>query len=320
MNVNHLALPAVESLRSGCSRLRVERHDIGGVEVFDCGVAARGGIEAGQRLAEACLAGLGGVRVGPGDPAVWPGPWVTVTTDWPVAACMASQYAGWEVAAAGYFAMGSGPFRAAAAHEPLFEDAALFSLRDPTPEACVGVLEASELPLPSVCRSLAERCGVPPAALSLLVAPTNSQAGALQVVARSVETAMHKLHELGFNLAAIESAWGAAPLAPVAGDVLATIGRTNDAILYGGHAVLYVRGADEAVDELGPKTPSSSSAEHGRPFREVFAAADHNFYRIDKLLFSPAMVTFVSLDTGRVRRFGRVEPGLIAQSFGLAAS
>ncbi|MEN1681237.1 MAG: methenyltetrahydromethanopterin cyclohydrolase [Planctomycetota bacterium] len=318
MNVNAHAEPAVDYLREHATRLRVERHEIGGVEVIDCGVAAHGGIEAGTRLAEACMAGLASVRVAPGDASVWPGPWVTVETDCPVAACMASQYAGWEVSADGFFAMASGPFRAAAAHETLFEEPAIFSLRDPTPDACVGVLEASELPPPAVCRSLAEKCGVGPAALTLIVAPTNSQAGTLQVVARSVETAMHKLHELGFDLSTIESAWGTAPLAPVAGDALAAIGRTNDAILYGGHAVLYVRGADDAVADLGPKTPSSSSADHGRPFRDVFAAYDHDFYRIDKLLFSPAMVTFVSLDSGQVHRFGKLEPELIAESFGVA--
>ena len=38
-----------------------------------------------------------------------------------VAACMAAQYAGWQISRDGYFAMGSGPMRAAAAKEELFQ-------------------------------------------------------------------------------------------------------------------------------------------------------------------------------------------------------
>ena len=42
-----------------------------------------------------------------------PGPAVQVASDDPVLACMASQYAGWQVSVGKYFAMGSGPMRAA---------------------------------------------------------------------------------------------------------------------------------------------------------------------------------------------------------------
>ena len=72
-----------------------------------------------------------------------------------------------------------------------------------------------------------------------------SQAGTVQVVARSIETSLHKLFELGFDLARVESGWGFAPLPPVADSEIAGIGRTNDAILYGGCAVLWVRADNE---------------------------------------------------------------------------
>ena len=85
---------------------------------------------------------------------------------------------------------------------------------------------------------IAAACQVEPSSVTLLVAPTASLAGGVQVVARSVETAMHKLAELKFDLARIVSAHGSAPLPPVAGDDLAAIGRTNDAILYGARVVL----------------------------------------------------------------------------------
>jgi methenyltetrahydromethanopterin cyclohydrolase len=151
--------------------------------------------------------------------------------------------------------------------------------------------------------------------LTLLVAPTSSQAGTLQIVARSIETALHKLHELKFDLHRVESGWGTAPLPPVAADFLSAIGRTNDAILYGGHAQLYVRGDDESLQQIGPQIPSGASPSHGRPFKEIFAAAGNDFYKIDRALFSPAIVTLVNLDTGHTFRFGKLEPAVIEASF-----
>ncbi|MEM6329899.1 MAG: methenyltetrahydromethanopterin cyclohydrolase [Planctomycetota bacterium] len=327
MTLNENAAALCQEIERRAGELRVGVSTVGpaggATRVMDLGIATPGGLEAGRLLAKVCLGGLAEVEITAGSPvgsggSVWDGPAVQVRTDHPVAACMASQYAGWEVAGDGYFAMGSGPFRAAAAREAIFKEPALAAFAEPDAGACVGVLETSALPTEAVCGDIAAKCGVAPADLTLLAAPTNSQAGAVQVVARSVETALHKLHELGFDLARIESGWGTAPLPPVAGDALSGIGRTNDAVLYGGHAVLYVRGDDASLAEVGPQTPSNASADHGRPFKEVFAGYDHDFYKIDKLLFSPAVVTFVNLDTGATLRYGAYEPAVIAKSFGVA--
>jgi methenyltetrahydromethanopterin cyclohydrolase len=135
------------------------------------------------------------------------------------------------------------------------------------------------------------------------------------VVARSVETALHKLHELKFDLHRVESGWGVAPLPPPAADDLAGIGRTNDAILYGSRVTLWVRGDDDSLQAIGPKIPSSSSADHGEPFAEIFRRAGHDFYKIDPLLFSPALVTLSNLDTGNSFTFGRVESNVVQRSF-----
>jgi len=298
-------------LRIACSRSSC---DSGGIRIIDCGVNAPGGLEAGRRLAEVCLAGLGDVRFVPSDPALWHGPAVQVRTDFPVAACLASQYAGWEIKAEKYFAMGSGPMRAAAGREELFN---AIGFRESASE-CVGVLESGRLPPDSVCRDLAAKCKVPPDKLSLLVAPTKSLACTVQVVARSVETALHKLHELKFDIARIESGYGIAPLPPPAADDMAAIGRTNDAILYGGEVTLFVRGDDESLSAIGPKTPSCASSDHGRPFAKVFADYHYDFYKVDPHLFSPAVVIMNNLDTGNSFRFGHMAPAVIHESFGSA--
>ncbi|HUE72299.1 MAG TPA: methenyltetrahydromethanopterin cyclohydrolase, partial [Pirellulaceae bacterium] len=223
-----------------------------GTRIIDCGVQAPGGLEAGRMVAEICLAGLGQVAIVPGDQDLWPGPAVTISTDQPIAACMASQYAGWQITGENFFAMGSGPMRAAYGKEKLFDD---IGFRE-RPSRAVGVLETSKLPPEEVCRKIAADCGVEPKALTLVCARTASIAGHVQVVARSVETALHKMHELGFDLNRVQSGYGIAPLPPIAKDDITGIGRTNDAVLYGGFVTLWVRGDDESLVDLGPKIPS----------------------------------------------------------------
>lgn len=312
MNLNRIAGQVVERLIAAADRLRIAVHELpSGGRILDLGISVPGGLEAGRHLAEVCLADLGRVNLVPGSSTNWPGPAVQVTTDAPVLACMASQYAGWQVQHERYFAMGSGPMRAAAHKEALFER---IKYRE-TSDTIVGVLESRHLPPPEVCDYLASETGVHRHELTLLVAPTASQAGTVQIVARSVETALHKLLELDFDLSLVESGYGVAPLPPVAADDLAAIGRTNDAILYGAEVTLWVRGEDDRLAEIGPRVPSNASSDHGQPFAEIFARYDRDFYRIDPHLFSPAVVTLVNLDSGRTHRFGRTEPELIRRSF-----
>jgi methenyltetrahydromethanopterin cyclohydrolase len=312
VTLNARAARLCEDLLRNADTLRVESVTTdGGTRLVDCGISQAGGLEAGRRLAEICLAGLGEVRLVPGSAELWPGTSVMVTTDQPLSACMASQYAGWEVTGEKFFAMGSGPMRAASGREPLFEKIGHTESTD----CAVGVLESDKLPPDEVCREIAEKCGVASDRLTLLVAPTHSQAGTLQVVARSVETAMHKLFELDFDLTQIETGVGTAPLPPVAADQLSGIGRTNDAILYGGEVTLEVRGDDRSLVEIGPRVPSSASADYGRPFAEVLAGCDNDFYRVDPLLFSAAKVTFVNLDSGERHTFGEINRTVLERSF-----
>jgi methenyltetrahydromethanopterin cyclohydrolase len=311
MQLNQRASTLCHAVCAKAESLRVEVTVGVGGTLVDLGVKAPGGLEAGLALAEICLAGLGRVGLVPADPAVWRGPAVTVETDHPVAACLASQYAGWQIAQGKFFAMGSGPMRAAAGKEALFDQ---IGHREQV-DVAVGVLETGKLPNDEVFADLSRQCGVEPANLTLLAARTASQAGTVQIVARSVETALHKLHELGFDLKRLESGWGAAPLPPPAADDLSGIGRTNDAILYGAEVTLWVRGDDASLEAIGPRVPGSSSPDHGEPFARIFERYNRDFYKIDPQLFSPAVVTFANLDTGRSFRFGRVLPEVIERSF-----
>lgn len=312
MNLNGRAAAYFDKLVDDAEALRIDvdrRSD--GSTVLDFGIAAVGGLEAGRRLAELCLADLGTVAIEPPVAALGPWPTVCVRTDHPIAACLASQYAGWQLAAGKFFAMGSGPMRAAAGREELFRD---IGLRE-SAVAAVGVLETRKPPPSEVVADIAAKCGVATTAVRLAVAPTASQAGHVQVVARSIETALHKLHALKFDLAQVVSAFGTAPLPPTAKDDLAGIGRTNDAVLYGGDVTLWVRGDDATLEAAGPRIPADSSADYGAPFAEIFARYDRDFYRIDPLLFSPATVRLVNLDTGRSFRYGATNADVLHRSF-----
>jgi len=285
-----------------------------GATLVDCGIAVLGGLEAGRCLAEICMSTLGDVRFVPARPEFGVGPAVQVQTDLPLCACLASQYAGWKLTHGKFFALGSGPMRLAAAKEPLF--AKLGWTRERTEEV-LGILETRALPPPEIIQKIAADCGVEPDRVTLLLAPTASLAGGVQIVARSVETALHKLLELDFDLTRVISGYGTAPLPPVAADDLAAIGRTNDAILYGGEVTLVVRCDDELLAEIGPRAPSCASDDFGAPFGELFARYGGDFYQIDPHLFSPAVVAFQNLQTGRTFRFGQLRPEIVRRSFGV---
>lgn len=283
-----------------------------GTRIIDCGVKAPGSIEAGRRLAEICLAGLGVVETRPADssvPDIGCDVWVHVSTQDPVAACMASQYAGWELKGNKFFAMGSGPMRAAACRETIFQ----YIGNCEKPVQCVGVLETGSFPPDDVCANIATKCGSSTDRLTLLVARTASPAGTFQIVARSVETALHKMYELGFDLNQIVEASGSAPLPPIGKTDLQAIGWTNDAILYGAVVRLKVKG--DEIERIGRQIPSVGSADYGRPFEEIFQRYNGDFYRIDPFLFSPAVVEIESADTGKKTRYGLIAPEILSESF-----
>jgi methenyltetrahydromethanopterin cyclohydrolase len=283
-----------------------------GATVIDFGVHVRGGILAGQNLARICLSDRAKVTVHPADQSIGPWPLIQVYTEDPVGACMASQYAGWPVQSGKFFAMGSGPMRAKRGKEPVLQAIGAIDGSN----VAVGVLECDRLPHEDVADLVASECNVSPDEVYLCVAPTRSIAGTVQVVARSVETSLHKLFELGFPLEAVVGGHGAAPLPPPAIDFVDGIGRTNDAILYGSHVTLWVEADDSVIQSVGSKVPSSHSKDFGKPFAETFRSYDCDFYKVDPGLFSPAMITMINLKSGRSWRWGALRPEILKLSFG----
>jgi methenyltetrahydromethanopterin cyclohydrolase len=283
--------------------------------LIDAGAKQRGGIEAGLRIAEICLGGLGEVRLTP-DSATPRWPWtIAVRSSQPVIACLGSQYAGWSLAhGAGkdaFFALGSGPARALAQKETVFND---IGYRDEADVATL-VIESGRPPPPEIVDKVASDCGVKPSALTVIYAPTQSLAGATQVVARVLEVALHKAHELKFPLERIVDGMGAAPLSPPHPDFVTAMGRTNDAIIYGGRAQLYVTGPAADAKGLAEALPSRASRDFGAPFAEIFKRFKGDFYAIDPMLFSPAEVIVTAIESGESFHAGEVHHKLLDASF-----
>jgi methenyltetrahydromethanopterin cyclohydrolase len=187
--LNDRAARLSEELLADAAALGVIVTNVAEARVVDAGIDAPGGLSAGVALARLCLADLGRVDI-------LPGPVVQVTTDHPVAACLGSQYAGWQLKVGDWFGMGSGPMRAQYGKEELYDT---IGLRE-TAKQAVGIIEARVRPTPEVVRTLADKLHLPPAAITLWIAPTASLAGGVQVAARSVEVALHKLHELKYDV------------------------------------------------------------------------------------------------------------------------
>jgi methenyltetrahydromethanopterin cyclohydrolase len=313
ISVNRRARPLVDALAADAAALRVgvTRSDAGAL-IIDAGIANPGGLEAGRRIAEICLGGLGVVTLGPGPETAAIA--VSVHTSMPVIACLGSQYAGWSLQEGKFFAMGSGPGRALARKEDLFAE---LGYADDAEDATF-VLEVDQVPPEPLIERVAETCGVTAQRLTFILTPTTSLAGTVQIVARSLEVALHKAHELKFPLAHIADGFGTAPLPPPSPNFMTAMGRTNDAILYGGRTALFVTGPEKEAEALAEALPASASRDYGRPFAEIFEACAGDFYKIDPLLFSPGLVEVTSLESGRCFRRGRSDPALLARSFGLA--
>ena len=318
LSVNALAAPLVQSLLAQADALGIRvSQDDSGVRLIDAGIATQGSTAAGLQVARICLGGLGEVQLLPGPREGWP-TWLSVSSPQPVLACLGSQYAGWSLAASKeetggkkFFALGSGPARALAGKEALFTE---LGYRD-SAEAAVLVLEVDRAPPPVVVQKVLRDCGLRPEQLTIILTPTTSLAGTTQVVARVLEVAMHKAHEIGFALTDIVDGSAIAPLPSPTADGVQAMGRTNDAILYGGQVHLNVRGSVEAAQDLARRLPSGNSKDHGRCFADIFQAVNFDFYQIDPALFAPAEVVVSHLESGRSFHGGALEMNLLRRQW-----
>jgi len=300
----------------------IENHVLYGVEtetlpqgtlIYDAGATARGGFRAGELVTEICLGGMGHARISLRKYGDLDLPSIFVYTDHPAVAALGCQFAGWRLSQEGYSAIGSGPARALALKpRELFEE---IQYRDES-DCAVMVIETDKSPPVELIDRIARDCKVKPSRLAIILAPTASLVGAIQISGRIVETGLHKLRRLGLDPKKVQYACGCAPIPPVHPKLSKAMGRTNDAILYGGVSYYAVESDDEEkLNKIVQKAPSKASKVYGKPFFEIFKEADHDFYKIDSDLFAPATVVVNNVRTGNTFAGGEINVQMLKKSF-----
>jgi len=286
-----------------------------GSTIIDCGIEVPGGYQAGLYVAKVCLGGLGAVALNLRRYDDFYIPVIEEFIDNPIIACMASQYAGWSIKYENFTALGSGPARALALKpKKLFQK---IGYKDDFDEAVI-VLETSKYPPDGALVEISNKCSINPKNLYVIVVPTNSIAGSIQVSSRIVEVGMHRLDTLGFELKSIVYGAGVCPIAPVHPDPTIMIGRTNDAIIYAGEVdLMIVYDKDEDLKSIVKNASSDASSSYGKTFYEIFKEAGFDFYNVDPKIFAPASITLRNISTGRSYRSGTVNRKLLIRSFEL---
>ena len=318
ISVNKKSQELVNDLidNSAYYRVSVSKGHNGSV-IIDAGIKELGNMEAGRVISEICLGGIGRVHIlNTFQNNEWPLT-VNVNTNDPVIACLGSQYAGWSLSSKEeglkFNALGSGPARALALKEPLFSD---INYSDKSDKTCI-VMEVDSFPPNDVIDKISNDTGVDPKNLTIIITPTSSIAGNIQVVSRVLEVALHKAHELQFPMSDVIEGFGSAPIPPTSPDFLTAMGRTNDAIIFAGITQLLVSTTDEMAEELCNKMPSSTSNDYGKPFADIFKEYEYDFFKIDANLFSPSKVIISNTKTGNTFISGKIDDELMKKSFGI---
>ena len=99
------------------------------------------------------------------------------------------------------------------------------------------------------------------------------------------------------------------------------MGRTNDAITYGGVTSYWLEAPDDdTLRELVRKAPSSASKDYGKPFYEAFKEAQYDFYKMDPGLFAPAVFTVNNVVTGTTYVSGKINDQVLRETMGVQSA
>ncbi len=325
INLNRSALPLVKKLCDDADKYGISYEQTSsGTTLVDAGLNVEGGFLAGAVITEICLGGYGKATIAPVQYEDIVLPSVFVLTDHPALSLLGSQFAGWQIKGENFAAIASGPARALALKpKDLYEKLAYKEESD----VAVIVLETEKKPSEAIIQLVADKCKVSPKNVYVVMFSTTSLAGATQVSGRIVETGLHKLERLGFDPLLAKHAWGYAPIVPVHPNNGEAMGRTNDAILYGGVTNYTVDFEDETkLEAIAKQAPSSSSkmlqearqlAAKNPRFLDIFKEAGFDFYKVDPNIFAPAVVALTNKRTGRTFRAGALDVDVLKVSLGL---
>ncbi|MFP9058895.1 methenyltetrahydromethanopterin cyclohydrolase [Natrialbaceae archaeon A-chndr2] len=308
-SLNRMAIELVDEALEFAEELNVGAYELENeATVLDFGLEFDGGIEAGLLCTEIQTAGLATPGRDLGELGGAPIPYIELSTDQPGLAYLGSQKAGWELQTDDFEGLGSGPARALVAEEQEFRQLQYTDAFELT----ALTLETTQMPTAAAAEAVASRAEIESSGVFLLAYPTASVVGSVTNAARVGELVTFNLSELGYDPLDIVSVTGRAPVPPVADDEETAIGRTNDAIAYGGTAHLVVREPFDGFEQL----LSTAGDEYGRPFVEIFDDRDWSFEETAADLFGPAKVT-VDVLGGGTYVYGETREDILVESFGL---
>lgn len=273
-----------------------------GATVIDFGIDVPGGTEAGVLFAELQTGGLASVAVTLdrlGDGTI---PAVELRTDQPAIALLAAQHAGWTIEDDAFSGLASGPARALAADDHMFD---VLDYREDF-EFAVLCIETDRLPTDAVAAEVADRVGINEEAVFLATAPTGSVAGSVAGASRAAELAMTRLVSVGYDPAAVRTAYGTAPVPPATADESRGVARSGDALFFGGRAHLVVEDDPAGEDPLA----STAADRIGQPTYDAAPA----FEELPGDVFAPASVTVDVIDGPTITE-GAVDEDLLRESF-----
>lgn len=286
-----------------------------GSTVIDMGINYPGGWKAAKYLTEVTMGGLGRLSYSIYHLGELELPQVNIYADKPVIACLSCQLSGWALPEfkndAGIVPLISGPVRTIVKEDKFAKP---FSYQDKS-EKVVVVLQDKVLPGEELTAYIAQRCKVEPKGVFILVAPTGSLVGLVNVIARTLETSMWRLHELGFGVNNVISAWGRAPLPPISKDEYTAMIRANTYIYYGGTAGFVANCKDEDIERiieditLSPKT----TKQYGIPFSKLLEEAGGNIFNMTEFCHNVTKVNFYNSFTGNTFVYGKNDQKMLLE-------
>lgn len=304
MDIHNRAMRLVQQLLADPSFYKIQVITVDGATVIDCGVGVLGSQQAGLLFSRIAMGGMGCVQLGwqKLEEELWPV--VQVRTDHPSAACLGCQHTNWIIEKGSFNATAFGP------------GWLLSQLEDEHSEYAILCMEGRELPSPEVVSWVARHCHVDNESIYILIAPTASIVGSIQMASRSMETGLYKMQNMGYPVQRVISSQGTCFLSPASRDDRQALGRTNDAIIYGSISHYTIDDTTDSLQAILNQIPSSSAADYGQLFGLLFQRYG-NFYNIDSNLFGPSAVSLSSTQSGEVLKSGHLRPDLLQASFGL---
>ena len=318
MNLNELSLNIVKQMIARKEELRIKvikGHQ--GSTLIDIGVDTPGSYESGLMAAKVGLGGLGLLELHHADYGGPILPEVFVALDFPALATLGVQFAIWGIEHGSYSAIASGPSRLLIRDPPdLYETLGY----EEQSKSTVVLLEGDGIPPKEVVQEASSLCKVNPDQLYFILAPANSVAGATQIASRATEVAILSLYRLGYNVTHISHSTGTAPVPPVHPESQRSVGRSNDGLLHASRISLAVKTDDDAefahLQELLPRTVSSTSKDHNAPFYDIYKKAQFQFANLPSGFFRVAEITLSDIRTGKIIQVGKRNIDLYLKSIG----